>query len=310
MRVLVTGGSGYLGAAIVSALQRAGHVPIVFSRHATSAARPGRAIDGDIRDRSAVAAAVRQADAVCHAAALVSLWRRDSSEFDAINIGGLRAVLDACRAHGTPRILYTSSFLALPPAGATAPLMANDYQRTKALALDVARAEAARGLPLITLFPGVVYGPGPATEGNLVGRLIRDHLAGRLPGLVGPTRYWSYAYAADVADAHVTALERGRVGAEYPLGGENAPQMRVFETVRDTRGVKLPRTIPFPIAAAAGTCEEWRARVTGRPPLITRGAVTIFRHNWSMDSRRSIDELSLRMTPLADGIRALLGEAP
>ena len=74
MRVLVTGGNGYLGAAIVSALDRAGHVPIVFSRRATAGPRL-HAIDGDVRDRAAVANAVRQADAVCHTAALVSLWR-------------------------------------------------------------------------------------------------------------------------------------------------------------------------------------------------------------------------------------------
>jgi nucleoside-diphosphate-sugar epimerase len=158
--------------------------------------------------------AVEGADAVCHTAALVSLWRPRAGEFDDINVGGLRTVLDACRACHTPRIIYTSSFLALPPADLTRAIAANDYQRTKGRALDLARQEAAAGLPLITMVPGVVYGPGPATEGNLVGRLISDHLAGRLPGLVGATRPWSYALADDVADAHVTALERGRIGEE------------------------------------------------------------------------------------------------
>ena len=94
----------------------------------------------------------------------------------------------------TPRILYTSSFLALPPADAPLALTANDYQRTKVRALDLARQAAAAGLPIVTLLPGVVYGPGPATEGNLVGRLIADHLEGRLPGLVGATRPWSFAW--------------------------------------------------------------------------------------------------------------------
>lgn len=306
MRVLVTGGTGYLGSAIVRALDRAGHEPIAFARHATSARLPGRQMDGDVRDRAAVARAVEHADAVCHTAALVSLWRRRPAEFDEINVGGLRAVLDACRAHRTPRILYTSSFLALPPADAPRPLAANDYQRTKTRALDVARAAAASGLPLVTVVPGVVYGPGPATEGNLVGRLVQDHLAGRLPGLVGATRPWSYAFADDVAEAHVVALERGRAGAEYLLGGENAPQLRVFEILRAQRGVALPRRLPFAVAAAAGAFEELRARMTGRPPFITRGAVEMFRHDWSMDSRRSVDELGLRVTPLEAGIRAML----
>jgi farnesol dehydrogenase len=307
MRVLVTGGTGYLGSAIVRALDRAGHQPIVFARHATSSGLPGRAVDGDVRDPRAVRRAVEDADAVCHTAALVSLWRPRAAEFDDINIGGLRTVLEACRACRTPRILYTSSFLALPPADAPRTLAANDYQRTKARALDLARQEAAAGLPLITLVPGVVYGPGPATEGNLVGRLVADHLRGRLPGIVGATRPWSYALADDVADAHVTALQRGRVGEEYLLGGENAPQLRVFEILRAERGVALPRALPYALAAAVGAFEEARARLTHRPPLITRGAVEIFRHDWSMDSRRSVHELSLRVTPLESGVRALLG---
>ena len=175
---------------------------------------------------------------MCHAAALVSLWRPRREEFDEVNVGGLEAVLEACRARGTPRVVYTSSFLALPPADLSRPLAANDYQRTKVRALEVARHAAAAGFPIVILCPGVVYGPGPATEGNLVGRLIRDHLAGRLPGIVGADLPWSYACADDVADAHVAALDRGVAGAEYPLGGENAPQMSVFEIVRAATGVR------------------------------------------------------------------------
>ena len=115
-----------------------------------------------------------------------------------------------------------------------------------------------------------------------------------------------YALADDVADAHVTALDRGRVGEEYLLGGENAPQLRVFEILRAERGVALPRVLPYALAATVGAFEELRARLTHRPPLITRGAVEIFRHDWSMDSRRSVHELSLRITPLDSGVRALL----
>jgi farnesol dehydrogenase len=183
---------------------------------------------------------------------------------------------------------------------------ANDYQRTKARAREIARRAAAGGLPIVSLVPGVIYGPGPSTEGNLVGRLIRDHLAGKLPGLIRPERSWSYAYVDDVADAHVRALTEGRVGEEYLLGGENAPQMRIFEIVRDVTGRPLPRRIPFALAWAGAVVEEARSRLTGRPPLLTRGVVEIFRHDWSMDSTRSLAELSYRIRALHDGIRALL----
>jgi NAD+-dependent farnesol dehydrogenase len=309
MRVLVTGGTGYLGSAIVRALAARGHEPIVFARRATQAAGPGVCIDGDIRDRSAVRGAAAGVDAVIHAAALVSIWHARRALFDDINVGGLEATLDAARALDIPRIIYTSSFLAGPPAGATLPLTTNDYQRTKVRAAQIARAAIEAGMPLVSLIPGVIYGPGKETEGNLIGRMIADHLAGRLPGLIGADRFWSYSFVEDVADAHVNALTAGVAAGEYPLGGDNATQMRVFEIVREATGARLPRRIPWPAAYVAGWAEEMRARVTGRPPIITRAAVQIFRHDWSMNSARSVEKLSYRITPLAAGIRAVLAAA-
>src|SRR6478672_9895450 len=162
MRVLVTGGTGYLGSAIVGALQRAGHEPTVFARTAR------------------------------------------------------------------PRVVYTSSFLALPPAGHPQALTANHYQRTKVVARDVARRAAADGLPIVTLYPGVVYGPGPATEGNLVRRLMDDQLRGRLPAVIGPEHTWSFSYVDDVAEAHVAALLHPAPAREYTVGGVNAPQRSIY----------------------------------------------------------------------------------
>ena len=97
MRVLVTGGTGYLGRAIVRALMTRGHEPVVFARGASTAGLPARAIDGDVRDRAALAAAVRGCDALCHAAALVRLWRPDAREFHDVNVTGLRNALEAAR---------------------------------------------------------------------------------------------------------------------------------------------------------------------------------------------------------------------
>ena len=209
MRVLVTGGTGYLGSAIVRALLRRGHEPIVFARTASRTAQGGTPFDGDVRDAAALARAAQQADAICHTAALVTVWRRRAADFDDVNVQGLRNALDAARQTGIRRFVYTSSFLALPPSDDPEALFGNDYQRTKRIALEVARAAAARGAPVVITIPGVIYGPGVASEGNLVGGLIRDHLRGRLPGLVGADRRWSYAWVDDVADAHVAALERG-----------------------------------------------------------------------------------------------------
>lgn len=303
MKVFVTGGTGYLGRAIVHALAARGHDVIVFGRSATRRTVGTRAIDGDIRDADAVARGAAGCEAICHSAALVSIWRRRRQDFDDVNVGGLRNILAAAQAHRIPRVLYTSSFLALPPRDANVRLEANDYQRTK-VAADLAADDVVRnGGPLIRVYPGVIYGPGSLTEGNLVGRLIADHLRGRLPGLVGPERPWSYAYVDDVAAGHCAALERGAIGGRYILGGENAPQRRVFEIVQQLTGRRLPMRIPFPVASALGAAEELRVSLFGGTPLITRGAVDIFRHDWSLDSSGSIQDLGYAITPLAEGVR-------
>lgn len=304
--MLVTGGTGYLGSAIVQALVRRGHDPVVFARHATASGLPGTLVDGDVRDTPAVASAAAGVDAVCHAAALVSVWRPDASEFDAINVGGLQSAIAAVRQHHTPRLVYTSSFLALPPSDSPRPLTANDYQRTKVIARDVARRAAAEGVPLVTLYPGVVYGPGRTTEGNLVGRLMLDRIRGRLPGMIGGDRTWSFCDIEAVADAHLAAVELASPGREYVLGGVNAPQRAIFEFLRDARGLRVPASIPYPLASVAGALEEARAAVMRRPPLLTRGIVEIFRHDWALESADAERDLGLRVTPLREGFERTL----
>lgn len=306
MRVLVTGGTGYLGSAIVRALTRAGHTPIAFARSAAGAG----SVAGDIRDTRAVTSAAAGMDAIVHTAALVAVWRKDPAEFDAVNVGGLQSVLAAARAHAIRRIVYTSSFLALPPGGSPQALTANHYQRTKVAARDVARRAAADGLPVVTLYPGVVYGPGPATEGNLVARLMGDQLQRRLPAVVGPEHVWSFAFVEDVADAHVAAVTHAQPEREYAVGGVNAPQASIYAFVRERRGSRVPPRLPYAVAmAGAAACEVWTA-VTGRPPLLTRGVVEIFTHDWPLDSSAAQRDLGLRVTPIRDGLERALSALP
>jgi NAD+-dependent farnesol dehydrogenase len=306
MKILVTGGTGYLGRALVRAYAARGHELVVFSRHASRSGLPGTLVDGDVRDRPALERAAAGCGAISHSAALVSIWRRRREDFDEVNVGGLRNVLDVAAALGTARVLYTSSFVAIPPRGSTEPLAANDYQRTKVAADRLADEAVRSGSPLVRVYPGVVYGPGAFTEGNLVGRLIADHLRHRLPGLVGPENRWSYAYVDDVAAGHCAALDRGRPGARYALGGENAPQRRVFEIVQQLTGRRPPVRIPFPVADLLGAAEEIRVRLFGGTPLLTRGAVEIFRHDWSLDSSDAVRDLDYTMTPLHDGVARTL----
>ncbi len=308
MKVLLTGATGYLGRATVRALAAHGHAVVAFGRTATASGLPCPAVDGDVRDERAVLEAVGGCDAICHLAALVRVWRPRRAEFDEVNIGGLQNVLRVMARLGLPRLLYTSSFMALPPTGSTEPATWNDYQRTKVLADRVAAQAAAEGVPVVRLYPGVIYGPGRLSDSNLIGRSIADHLLGRLPGVVGAARRWSYAYVDDVAEGHVAALERGRLGARYLLGGVNAPQMRVYEIVRELTGTPLPRRIPLAAAGLVAMYQQARAALTNREPQVTVGTLRILTRDWAFSSDLACGELGYRITPLEEGVARVVAE--
>jgi NAD+-dependent farnesol dehydrogenase len=305
MRILITGDTGYLGSAIVRAARTRGHDVVVLSRHASRHDLGCAGIDGDVRHAADVARAAEGCEGICHTAALVAVWRPRRTDFDEINVGGLQNVLDVAGRSGITRLVYTSSFLALPPRGHTRPGDWNDYQRTKVEGDRLATRLVERGMPLIRLYPGVIYGPGPPTEGNLLGRMLADHLAGRLPGLIGADRIWSFAFVEEVARAHVTALERGVPGSSYALGGENVPQIRPFEIAREITGRPLPRRIPGSVARVVALGEEMLA-AGGRTPRLTRGTVRVLEQDWPLDSGSAMRDLDYRPTALADGVREVL----
>jgi len=319
VKVLVTGASGFLGRAVARRLAAHGHALRLLARDPRRLGELPEGADvavGDVTDAVAFARAAEGCAAVVHLAALVRLWVPDPERFEATNLGGFRNARAAARAAGA-RLVYTSSFIALGPSGPgeldasrphPGPPFRNHYERTKALADAAAREAAAAGEDVVILYPGVVYGPGDMTEGNLVARMVADHLNGRLPGLVGPgDRRWSYAFVEDVAEGHALALEKGRPGDRFVLGGENATLTRFFALVQELAEKPPPRLrIPYPVAAVVGRAQWLWAELTGHPPQLTHGEVGVFREEWACDSSKAVRELGYEWRPLAEGLRETL----
>ena len=320
--ILLTGATGYLGSQIAAELITR-QVPFrVLVRDATRlrfdpTAANCEVITGSLTTPEGLNAALRGADAVIHTAALVKMWVHDPGLFWQTNVRGLTELLRASAAAGVQRVVYTSSFIALGPSAdenAGENLVnrgpySNEYEQTKAHALAWLRHEG-RDFPVVTLLPGVIYGPGPMTEGNLVGGMIDQYLAGRFPGLLGSgNQRWSFAFNKDVVDAHLAALEKGKPGDEYVLAGENRSLNDFFRLLTEFSGVHHPVLhLPFWAGKVAGAAEIFRAKFLSHTPHLTPGVVNMFKHDWVYSSSKAEAELGYRVTPLEVGLRSTLGE--
>jgi len=319
--ILLTGSSGYLGSRIAHALVARGEAFRVLVRNPDKLGLvPAEArceiLTGDLCDRDAVARALRGATQVIHSAALVKMWVRERQDFWRVNIDGLKSLLEAADRAGVERVVYTSSFMAAGPSSDSnagegirnhGPY-SNEYEETKARALDWLRAEGFARYPVVALLPGVVYGPGPSTDGNLVGSMMRQYLSGKFPGLLGSgEQRWSFSYMAEVVQAHLAALEKGRAGQEYFLAGDNRSLNDLFSVIARLAGVTSPvRHLPFAIGKAVGLLEVARARLFNHRPQLTPGVVEIFKHDWVYSSEKAACELGYRVVPLEEGIQKTL----
>jgi farnesol dehydrogenase len=296
---------------------------------------------GDVADAASVRQAMAGCEAVVHAAALVKILA-PAAEFDRINVGGLENVLAAAADPAFPaaagaKVIYVSSFMALgpseggpggvldesaPPAGfgegaggggssgstAGGRIWINSYERTKALADRMARRAIAAGRNVVVVYPGVIYGPGEMTEGNLVVRHVLDLLHRRLPALLGtPGRRWCHVFVDDVARGIGQALERASPGGRYVLGGENTSLGDFYRLVEELSGVPVPRRrLPDGLAKTIGAAQKAWARLRGTTPALTPDLVEVYRHDWAYSSARAAAELGYTFRPLREGLAATL----
>jgi dihydroflavonol-4-reductase len=277
---LVTGVTGFVGSAVARALAARGEAIRGFAR-ATSARTkltgfPGEIATGDLRDPVAVAAAMRGVTRLYHVAADYRLWAPDPEEIVRNNEATTRIVMDAARAAGVERIVYTSSVATLLPAPAgiadetrpaTPATAIGAYKRSKVVAERLVEAMVADGLPAVIVNPSTPIGPRDVRP-TPTGRIIVEAAAGRIPAFVDSGL--NLVHVDDVAAGHLLAMERGRIGERYILGGEDVALADLLAAVAVAVGrkpptIRLPRGPLFPLAFL----NEHLARVTGREPFLT-----------------------------------------
>jgi farnesol dehydrogenase len=314
MRVLATGVTGFLGGKLAETLARAGHEVRGFVREPSLwAGRPAGAeiVQGDLSGRGEVIEAATGCDAILHAAALGSRWIADRRQYDRVNVQGFGHVVDAARENRT-RLIYVSSYVALGPTGEEAAdeetpratmEFQNDHERTRWVADQMARHLATTGLPIVRVYPGLVFGPGGSNESECLIRLLVDHARGRLAGSLGRgNRRQCLAYVDDVADGVLHALESAPDGTAYILGGENRTLRELFASFHSASGVAPPRWSSFATAALAGRFRRWRAKLLGIDPGFTDEWVRSFQHHWAYSSGRAARELGYRVTPFDEAV--------
>ena len=319
--ILLTGATGYLGSQIAYALI-ARRLPFrVLVRDDSRLDFIPRdsgceVVLGELGDQEAVQKAVTGADVLIHTAALVKMWVPDRRDFRRVNVEALKDLFRAATAAGVQRIVYTSSFIALGPSSDPSANEAlenrgpfsTEYEQSKAEALKWLRGEAKGKFPLVTLCPGVVYGPGPSTDGNLVGNMIEQYLAGTFSGIPGSgNQRWSFAYNGDVVNAHLVAMEKGKPGEAYVVAGDNRSLNSFFKLLADSAGVRRAvRHVPFLLVTLAAKLEVARAKRAGRQPHVTPGVVEVFKRDWVYSSAKAQAELGYHITPLEEGLKMTL----
>jgi len=324
--ILLTGATGYLGSEIARELLDRREPFRVLVRDAYRLGFDPRVsrcqvVLADLRDRDALRYALQGVDAVIHTAALVKMWVRDRGDFRRVNVEGLQNLLEAAGQAGVQRVVYTSSFIALGPSPDVfagegrrhAGPFSDAYEESKAQALEWLRNEGLRRFPVVVMFPGVLYGPGPKTEGNLVGGMIDQYLAGKFPGVLGSgEQRWSFAFLPNVARAHLAVLEKGKPGEEYLLGGDNRSLNDFFRVLADFTHVRhTVRHLPFALGKLVGVMELVRAHAFGHTPQLTPGVVEIFKHDWVYSSAKAMRDLDYRVSPLEEGLlRTLKARTP
>lgn len=311
MKALVTGATGFVGAAVVRALLRAGvEVRALVrstSRRGNLDGLPVECVEGDLLDLASLRRAVGDCRHVYHVAAHYALWDPDPARFYRVNVEGTRMVLTAAQEAGIERMVYTSTIgaVGLPEKGGLGTEMtpiaesqlAGDYKRSKYLAEQEVHRFVQNGLPVVIVNPTAPVGARDIKP-TPTGQMILDFLRGRM---------WAYIETGmnlidvdDVAVGHLLAMERGRIGERYILGCRNLMLREIFALLSDLTGIKAPvLKLPWRAVLPLAYLNTWWAKaVTHRPPRIPLEGVRMAKYRMHYDCSKAVRELGLPQTPV------------
>lgn len=312
MKILLTGGTGFVGSAVLRRLLLAGHEVRVVARPGSNRRNlEGLDVDvvtGDLCDAASIASAIAGCTALFHVAANYRLWVRDATELYRHNLEGTRNVMLAAGRTGVERVVYTSSVATLgvnadgSPANEDTPAALDDmvghYKRSKYLAeAEVSRLVAEGVVPAVIVNPSAPVGPRD-TRPTPTGQMVLDAAAGNMPAYVDTGL--NIVHVDDVAEGHLLAFQRGRIGERYILGGTNLTLKAIFSQVCAISGsraprLRLPHSLVLPIAYAA---EGW-SRITGKEPRVTIDGIRLARKKMFFAIDKATRELDYHPRPVA-----------
>lgn len=313
--IFLTGGSGFVGAHLARALvERDAEVRCLVRPTSDRTNLEGLDVElfeGDLRDRRSLDRGLAGCETVFHCAADYRLYAPNPQEIYDVNVGGTENLLAAAAQAGVDRVVYTSSVGALgltddgAPADEAAPVELDDmighYKRSKYLAEREAQRWAGEGLPVVIVNPSTPVGDRDVKP-TPTGQMIVDFLNRKMPAYVDSGL--NLIDVRDVAEGHLLAAERGRVGEKYILGHRNLTLKEILERLAGLTGlpapkVRLPHWIPLTVAAVDTTLARW----TGRTPRVSLESVRMSKKRMFFDASKAVSELDLPQSPV-DGALA------
>ncbi len=311
----VTGATGFIGRYLLRRLLADAEPVRILARRPdllpAGIRRRVEVVVGDVRDRDALARGVDGARTVMHLAAFARAWSSHPEDFTSVNVDAVRTLLELAAAENVARLVHVSTILTLPPfhpAPVNGPSqLATLYERTKREGEALVEEYAAAGRHAVIVHPTRVYGPGPLHDANGVTKAVALYLRGRLRvRLADQDVLGNYVHADDVAAGIILAAARGRSGAHYVLGGENASFHELLRLATRITGIRRA-VLPLPPRAAltvARAAELW-GQLTGNC-FITPGWVRVFLEDRRADISPAREDLGYRPRSLDQGLRGTL----